>query len=342
MQVGKWRVGKRYFKATHACWYVKVVHPNGTREDHKLDPDEEKAETLYCELVTSLKNKGEPSADFGVKELAFAFLDHVQANNAPRTYDWYKDYLESWVNSLPVHIKVKNLKLAHAHTWLNAHYPATGNANTRHGAISTIQRLFNWAVDMGYLEFSPLAKLKKPAKTPRLTFITTEQWGKVLNEIQDIDPFKDLVRFMLSTGCRPQEARIIEECNVDRVNLVIYLEKVPGKKGSRTILLTDDALALLPKRDDGPLFRNKKGVPWKPNAIKCRFQRLQKKTGIKVCAYCTRHYAATAMLENGASTGAVAALLGHKDATMVLKVYGKHIDQQTEHLRKQLEVLKPR
>jgi hypothetical protein len=35
----------------------------------------------------------------------------------------------------------------------------------------------------------------------------------------------------------------------------------------------------------------------------------------------------TDLLENGAS------ILGHRDATVVLKFYGKHIDQRADHLR---------
>ncbi len=41
----------------------------------------------------------------------------------------------------------------------------------------------------------------------------------------------------------------------------------------------------------------------------------------------------TDLLDNGASAGAVAALLGHRDPTIVLKSYGKHIDQRAEHLQ---------
>jgi integrase len=42
---------------------------------------------------------------------------------------------------------------------------------------------------------------------------------------------------------------------------------------------------------------------------------------------------ATDLLENGASAGAVAAILGPRDATTVLKTYGSHIDRRRQHLR---------
>lgn len=45
----------------------------------------------------------------------------------------------------------------------------------------------------------------------------------------------------------------------------------------------------------------------------------------------------TDLLDNGASAGAVAALLGHRDPTVVLKFYGRHIEQRREHLRGLIE-----
>ena len=50
-----------------------------------------------------------------------------------------------------------------------------------------------------------------------------------------------------------------------------------------------------------------------------------------------RHTKATDLLENGASTGAVASLLGHRDPTVVLKFYGRHIEKRREHLRGLIE-----
>ena len=43
------------------------------------------------------------------------------------------------------------------------------------------------------------------------------------------------------------------------------------------------------------------------------------------------------MLEDGASAGAVAAVLGHRDLTMVRTVYGKHFKKREKHLRECLD-----
>jgi len=60
-------------------------------------------------------------------------------------------------------------------------------------------------------------------------------------------------------------------------------------------------------------------------------------TNFRFTWYSGRHTKATDLLENGASTGAVASLLGHRDPTVVLKLYGRHIEQHREHLRELIE-----
>ena len=114
---------------------------------------------------------------------------------------------------------------------------------------------------------------------------------------------------------------------------------IPGKQYGRDVKLPERDVDILKRlaleHPEGPLFRNEDGQPWTKNALNCRFQRLKKaKLPFKVNCYAARHSQATDLLENGGSAGAVASLLGHRDPTVVLKFYGKHIDQRPEHLRR--------
>jgi hypothetical protein len=70
--------------------------------------------------------------------------------------------------------------------------------------------------------------------------------------------------------------------------------------------------------------------PWGKNSLNSRFQWLKLKLPFPAHCSAARHSMATDLLEAGTSTGTVAALLGHKDPTMVPKVYGKHIERRGE------------
>ena len=201
---------------------------------------------------------------------------------------------------------------------------------------------------MEYLDRNPVAALKKPAKVCRATCLTKEQWDQVFACYPLDDPFRDLLVVMTETGCRPQEMRVMEARHLDLAAMKVRFKdgEIPGKKYGRNVELTEDAAAVLRRlalaHPDGPLFRNADGNPWKHNALNSRFQRLKnskkgKKLAFHVHGYVARHSWATDLIEAGASAGAVAAMAGHRDPTVVLKYYGKHIEERERHLRGLLE-----
>ena len=222
----------KYWKKSHNCFFVEIRHPDGHRETRRLDADEEKAEDILHDLAKDIKRQGTPSSDYDVKDLCNLFLDYSEANNAPRTYRWYKDFLKSFTGTIPATLKVRDLKLHHVQNWLTRKYPVSGNANTRRGAIVAVKRVFIWATEeMEYLDRDPLAKLKRPAAVTRPTCLSKEQWATVVSHYKADDPFHDFSRLMLLTGCRPQEVRVMEARQIDlEERLVRFADgEIPGK-----------------------------------------------------------------------------------------------------------------
>ena len=341
----QFHVGKKFYKASRKCWHCMIDHPDGRRQERRLDPDEETAEGIRQKLLEEIKKHGVPSLECSVDHLVQSFLSYVEDNNAPATYKWYAHFLLAWKNSPGIAtLRVGELRLHHFQNWLKKAYPVTTNQNTRHDAIACLKRLFNWAVnDMEYLTHNPLAKLRKPQRTHRDACPTREQWEEVLTHYDAADPFTDFLTVLIDTGCRPQEMRIVGARHLDLAAqpspLIRFADgDIPGKPWGRDVKLTDRDVDILKrlalKCPEGPLFRNQDGRPWTKSALNCRFQRLKKaKLPFKVNCYAARHSLATDILDNGGSAGAVASLLGHRDPTVVLKFYGKHIDQRPEHLQ---------
>jgi integrase len=336
------RVSKKYWKKGQECYYCYITHSDGRREQRKLDPDEDTAEGIRLGLMDQVKKSGRISLDCTVDRLVQEFLEFAQKNNAEATYNWYLHFLQSFRDHVGYELLVRDFGLAHVNGWLAKHYPAKGNPNTRHNAIAAVKRLFNWATkEMEYFDRNPLAALKKPARTHRDACPTREQWDKVMAHYKKRrdDLFCDFLAVIRATGCRPQEMRVIAARHLDFQAGVIHLEdgEIPGKKFGRDIIIPESVADVLKrlaqKHPEGPLFRNENGKPWTKDSLNCRFQRLQRKLKFRINSYSARHSKATDILENGGSAGAVASLLGHRDPTVVLRFYGKHIEQRAAHLR---------
>jgi integrase len=215
------------------------------------------------------------------------FLDWCQKQRAGRTYDWYRDHLQGFLNHLGASagMEYADLKPFHVVEWADSH--DDWSPASRRGAIVAVQRPFNWAEELGYIPASPVKKIKKPQPQRRDNPMTPEDFHTLLSRIKKGDPFRDLILFAWHTGCRPQEARHIEPRHVHLKDkrIVIPPEEAKGKQRPRVIILHGLALKivrrLLRGRTEGKLFLNTKGRPWKKFAVCNRFDRLMLSYGIE-------------------------------------------------------------
>lgn len=291
-----------------------------------------------------------PSPRMLAVDLFARYLEWSETHHAPAYHKRIEASLASFEEKvIKTPLRVEELTPLHLTTWLEKRCPRRPkddskpvSDNTRHDYASDILGVFNWAAKQRIIPASPFFGFTKPAKSPRAACLSAEQWDELLTHVRD-DAFRDFIQIMRKTGCRPQEARIMEARHVRFKEGLIFFKdgEVPGKTGDREIPLTEAAASILKplvlKYPEGPLLRNTRGRPWGKNSLNSRFQRLKTKLPFRAHCYVARHSVATDMLEAGASTGAVAATLGHKDPTMVLKTYGKHIEKRRGHLRECLE-----
>ncbi len=334
------RTPKPFYRRFNDTWYVQIGKkqiPLAKGEDN-----EAQAHRRYFEVMADRPSGKMPVSlgDSTVAALADLFLDWCQRHNAPRTYQWYRDYLQDFCDHCGK-MPVAEVKPFHVTRWLDRHPEWT---SSRRCAIIAAKRVFNWATDEGLIEINPLKKLRKPPTMARSRVLTVEERQHIFTNYPDGDPFRDFLIALQETGARPGEVAMVTADHADlaagvwifQVHKTAKRTKVPKP---RIIILTPPMIEmtkkLMEKVPPGtPLFRNRKGNAWNRNSIRCRFRRIRKKLGLggDLVAYLYRHSFVTDALENGVGIVQVAELVGHTTTETVMRHY-QHLREKREHLR---------
>ena len=318
------------------CWYVQVG-----KKQVRLHADREEAFRLYYDMMSKPPEARTAApakpGDHLVAVVLDAFLDSVRANKAPRTYEFHHRNVQHFLDSIPPRLTVAELKPIHVTRAMNAH--AGWSASTKNAFGRSVQQAFNWAEAQGLIERTPIRRVEKPGGTARETPVTAAEFEKLMTLVKDA-PFRDLLIAAWDTGARPNELRRVEVRHFDEANArwVFPKGESKGKKKARVVYLTprvaEACRRMAEANPDGPLFRNRDGVPWKKNAIICRFQRLKERVGRTIALVDFRHGFCDRLLKNGVDAVAVANILGHANTAMVATVYSA-LSQDPEYLREQ-------
>ncbi|WP_461507056.1 tyrosine-type recombinase/integrase [Rhodopirellula baltica] len=319
---------KPFFRKQTQSWYCSM-----DGRQIRLGKDKTAAETKFHELMSDRDSI--TSEITTLYALSQRYLDWVKENRKQGTYDNNLRYLKSFIGSVGKRLKVGQIKKHHITKWTaaNSHWSDTATND----AIAIVQRMLNWAVEEGYLRYTPLPKVRKPRRQRRDIIYTSDQWQQIKDAATG--PLVEVLDFLYWTGCRPKEARIVEKKHVHDDLIIFPADESKGETEPRVIFLSPDAKAMIDRlvklRPKGPLFRNAYGNPWKKDAIKCRLNRMSKKLGFRVIAYGARHsYATNALTTGGVDPISLSHLMGHKDTAMVSRVYS-HLAKNMDFLRQQ-------
>jgi len=333
-----WRSAKR-------CWYVQLG-----KKQIRLAPERDEAFRRYHELMAGGREEAEakvapPEPPRLVLEILDAFLDWCQRNRAKRTYEHNKEVLEKFAARVPTLLEVEQLKPWHV---TKAMMDFDWADNTKANFIGAIKRAFNWAVEEEIIDRNPLDRMKKPGREAREMAISPAEYAKIIGAVSE-EAFRDLLEVAWETGARPQELRQFEARHVELYRqwdeqekrekllgrIVMPPSQAKGKKYFRVVYLTERAASILSRlveeRPEGALLRNSEGNAWTKDSINCAFCRLQKKVRKKYHLGAFRKGFATEGLKNGVDTVTLAHLMGHRDPSMVSKVYG-HVQKDPRHM----------
>jgi len=124
-------------------------------------------------------------------------------SQAQRTFDWYADYLNSFLTYLAAQeaskpelptITVDKLQPVPVYRWVDAN--PGWKAGGRRGAMVAVQRALNWCARVGMLKpvggRSPLASLEKPGQGRCEQLSSPEEYTWIIARVKDQD-FQDLL-----------------------------------------------------------------------------------------------------------------------------------------------------
>ncbi len=321
------RQPKPYLRKQTQSWYCSI----GGRQI-SLGKNRESAFEKFHELMA---NQDQVKNDLTtIYELSQAYLDWCKANRKPTTYARHLYFLKSFICKIGKRLRPSRLKVHHVAKW---HEGLGVGSTTQNDAIGIVQRMLNWAVEQEYLYRNPILGMKKPRRKRRDIFYTPEQWAQVREHARE--PLVSFLDFLYLTGCRPLEARSIETRHLHDDLVIFPTDESKGELEPRVIYLVPEAQKILTlladEQPNGVLFRNSRGRPWTKDSINGRLTRISKIVGFRVIAYGARHsWATQALTEGGVDPISVAHLMGHRDPTMVSRVYS-HLSRNPEFLRQQ-------
>lgn len=325
---------KPFFRPRKNRWYVQL-----SGKQINLGADKDEAFRRYYDVMADSKKPVPPVVvpkDPPLVTVLDAFLDWCRSHRELRTFEAYKERIQSFLDFLPDKtILARTLRPYDLQQWVDSH--PDWNPGMKRGRLQAMQRALNWAVKQGLLGRSPVAYLEKPPPGKRENVIDFSTYQLMLR-LTATQEFRDLLTVGWETGCRPQEIWRVEKRHLDLQGKrwVFPQQEAKGKRKIRIVYLTEVALAvcqrLALKHPTGSLFRNSDGLPWNRHASSCVFLRMKKHLKKKYALVDFRHTFVQRSLKAGVDPVTLSFLLGHADTSQLARTYA-HLDQDAGHLR---------
>lgn len=203
---------------------------------------------------------------------------------------------------------------------------------TQHSLLAPLKTFFKRLAQDNHLPYNPASELtlpKHPKRLPR-DILSVEEVESILNAANPDSPggLRDraVLETLYSTGLRRMELVALKVYDIDRRRAIVIVREGKGRR-DRIIPIGQRALAWLEKYldDSRPqlllnlqveaLFLNDYGDPLPREALARLVKRHMDQAGIHKTGSCHlfRHAMATHMLDNGADTRFIQAMLGHAD-----------------------------
>lgn len=243
---------------------------------------------------------------------------------APTT--WKRVESRVRVHALPVigHVKLVDLVCADVTRVTD---PIQG-AVVANRTLEDIRAILNHACNLGWLEKNTALGVRKRREVPRERYLRREEVQTLLAALPDI-PSADLIRFLMHTGCRLNEARQLMWSDIQGD---IWIKRAMTTKARRThsVPLMPPTLALIDRQKRrGPyVFSSFNGGPI--GSIQKTWETARRKAGFHdLRVHDLRHTVASLALQGGVPLPVVGKMLGHSTPAMT----SRYAHLEVEHLR---------
>ncbi len=352
-----------WYREERDAWYVRIdgqQHPLGAHPEGAARPVKSKKTGKWNSppeidaAFRRLMGGGTPSHDGGetVISMLDSFITWAKQNRAGITASRYEEFCQDFVRAAPSGGGIKfgalgvgKLSSGHVTDWLEQ--KADWGPTTRRNAITALIRAFNWCCKNKGLAKNPIGGMEKPEAKRRTGVVAEGEFDELLKHV--LPTFEDLMIVSYDSGARPIEIKELEarHCYLDQHMAKIPAEEAKGRKHARVFYFpTDRSLEIMIRlcaaHPSGPLFRNAKGRKWTGDAVKCTFERVERKTGRRYCHYAMRHSFITHKLIAGVDSHVVAKLAGHRNTAMVDQVYSHVADDHAFMLKEAQKRVEPK
>jgi integrase/recombinase XerD len=220
-------------------------------------------------------------------------------------------------------------------------------------AISAARGLYSYLLRDGFVTEDPMSGVDTPQKGHTLpTYLTREEVERLLAAVEVDTPEgirnRTILELLYATGLRVSELTKLQLSAIDRERGLLFCQGkgskqryVPiGRSALVWLLRFEQArIMLLCGRSSNFLFVSRSGVPISRQTVWRLLRHYARRAGLQcVSPHSLRHTFATHLIQHGADTRSVQAMLGHSDLGTT-QIY-THITSQ--HLRGTYDIHHPR
>ena len=315
----------RYKDATGKTCHQKI----GRTGDVSLAEARKQSKTLKAEIALGADPRGEAKRQKEVPTLDVFFNTHYLPFATARKRSWKRDeeLYRLRIADKFGHLRLNQLSRQAIQTFHTSLLDGGLSAASADHHVKLVRRMLNLAIEWDLLERNPLKGIPLFNQDNKVEhYLNEEQLERLLTVLRD-DENRNICRiamFLLSTGCRLNEALQGTWTQIDRRNRVWRIPALNSKsKRMRSVPLNDSALHVLDQLDTEGVFEHIfiNHVTRKPYANVYKvWTRIRAKAALPhLRLHDLRHGFASLLISNGRTLYEVQQILGHSDPKVTMR-----------------------